>query len=280
MGPGAGTARQAVSKGSAAVISAIAVAVCSAAPEFIWQGLKVVAAHFSWATVGSAILVALILVFFVEPILVRVRIWLGDGPVPGHRTSRHLAVAAAVGIFIALMSVGLHDAMTAFTSSDEEGQSGIQRAFVVTVAWGAVPFAIMLAWQAASHRFLAIPLGVLAAVSSFVAGWYFDWGLTSTLTTAVPCLAIQFAGYRRALEPRTESSFADYAPTLAVVAVIWLVFAGLYDAVAPLLRGGWPTLYEQGDLAVDIRFYVGWFLGLVLTRPPVSPAPTPTETIA
>jgi hypothetical protein len=265
-----------LSRGSLAIIGAIAVAICSAAPEFIWQGFLLVVAHMSWSTVISAILVAVILVFFVEPILELLRIWLGNAENPSRGTSRHLAVTAAVGIFLALMSVGLHDAMLAFTTAGEQdGEAGIQRAVNVTISWGAVPFAVMLAWQAAAHRILAIPLGVIAAASSFIAGWYFQWELDTTLTTAVPCLAIQLAGYRRALEPHRDATYAHYAPTLAVVAIVWLAAAFAYDGVVRLLHGGWPTLYDPTDYAIDARFYLGWFLGLVLTRPTRSSGSTP-----
>lgn len=262
------TARRAFATATAVVAGAVAVAVCSAAPEFIWQGLWVMAAHLSRATLVSAVLAAVIIVFFIEPILVHVRYWLGDTPSPTHGSPRHLAVTAAVGVFIALMSVGLHDAMSAFsTGSSPDGHIGIHRAVIVTIAWGAVPFAIIFAWQAATYRFLAIPIGVIAAASSFVAGWYFNWGVTTTLTTAIPCLAIQLFGYRRAVEPRTDVSFAHYVPTLAAVGAIWLVLAWAYDTIAGLTNSGLPLLYDKTGFAVDARFYVGWYLGLVLTRP-------------
>jgi hypothetical protein len=267
--------KETLSAGSATIVGAIAVAICSAAPEFIWQGFLLVVAHMSWSTVISAILVAVILVFFVEPILERLRAWLGNGEHPARRSSRHLAITAAVGVFIALMSVGLHDAMLAFTTAGEQdGEAGIQRAVNVTISWGAVPFAVMLAWQAAAHRILAIPLGIVAAASSFLAGWYFEWGLDTTLTTAIPCLAIQLLGYRRARERHEEATYAHYAPTLAVVAVVWLVVAFLYDAGIRQFGLAWPTLYDPTDYAIDARFYLGWFLGLVLTRPTASSAIT------
>jgi hypothetical protein len=261
--------KESVSAGSAAIISAVAVATCSAAPEFIWQGFKVVAAHFSLATIVSALLVALILVFFVEPILEHLRLWLGGDSSAGHGRRRHLVIATLVGIFIALMSVGLHDAMSAFTAGEgHEGRAGFEEALIVTLAWGAVPFAVTLAWQtAAGSRLLAVLVGIAAAASSFAAGWYFDWGLTSTLTTAIPCLAIQFFGYRIAVRG-DGSGFARYAPTLATVAIVWLVFAVLFDIAVAAAHAGWLTLYDGPDYAIDVRFYIGWFLGLILTRPP------------
>jgi hypothetical protein len=266
----AGGAKEAVSAASAAVIAAVAIATCAAAPEFIWQGLKIVATHLSSATLVSAVLVALLLVFFVEPILERLRGWLSNAPEPPGRARRHLAIAAAIGFFIALVSVGLHDAMSTFAAGEGEAHNvGLERAVTVAVSWGAVPFAVALAWQAIGHRYLAILFGIVAAASSFVAGWVFDWGITTTLTTAIPCLFIQGLGYRQARAAADDVTFARLAPTLAVVAIVWLLASPAYDALADLWKGGgWTPLYSAADYFVDVRFYVGWFLGLLLTHSP------------
>jgi hypothetical protein len=128
----------------------------------------------------------------------------------------------------------------------------------------------MNARQAAAHRNVAIPLGILAAASSFIAGWYFEGGLDTTLTTAIPCLAILLLGYRRALEPHREATYAHYAPTLAAAAIVWLIASLLYDSAVRRFGIPWPTLYDPTDYAIDARFYLGWFLGLVLTRPTAS----------
>ncbi len=265
--------RQILSEGSEAIVAAVAIATCAAAPEFIWKGLTLAARHFSWATLVSAILVALLLVFFVEPIIERLRDWIDKAHEPRDRAPHHLAITAMIGFSIALVSTGLHDALGAFADISGAGgeNAGLQRAVTVTLAWGIVPFAIALAWQAAEHRYLAIPLGVVAAASSFIAGWWFEWGITSTVSTAIPCLAIQALGYGRARDARVESRFARYAPALAVVAIAWLVLAPAYDAIIWLVKAGWSPLYESAaDYFIDVRFYFGWFLGLVLTRLPAS----------
>ncbi len=260
----------ALSAGSAAIIAAIAIATCAAAPEFIWQGLKIVATHMSSTTLISAVLVALLLVFFVEPILERLRGWLSNAAEPPRAARRHLAIAAAIGFFIALVSVGLHDAMSTFAAGEDEAHNvGLERAVTVAVSWGAVPFAIALAWEAIGNRTLAIVLGLLAAASSFIAGWWFDWGVTTTLTTAIPCLAIQGLGYRVARADGEGVTFARFAPTLAAVAIVWLLFSPAYDALVDLWKGnGWTPLYSAADYFIDVRFYIGWYLGLVLTRSP------------
>jgi hypothetical protein len=266
--------REAVSAASAAVIAALAIATCSAAPEFIWQGLKIVATHLTSATLVSAILVALLLVFFVEPILERLRGWLSNAPETAEGARHHLAIAAAIGFFIALVSVGLHDAMSTFAAGEGEAHNvGLERAVTVAVSWGAVPFAVALAWQAFPRRALAILFGIVAAASSFVAGWCYDWGITTTLTTAIPCLFIQALGYRQARAMAHDASFARLAPTLAAVAIAWLLFSPAYDALLDLLsKGTWTPLYSAADYFVDVRFYIGWFIGLLLTRWPAGRA--------
>ncbi|HVY51394.1 MAG TPA: hypothetical protein VHA07_07505 [Devosia sp.] len=258
---------EALSDGSSAVTAAIAVAISSAAPEFIWQGLRDLFGHLSWSNLVSTILIAVILVFFVDPILERVRRWLGDGHTGERGRPRHLLVTAAISLLVAMTSVGLHDAMSIFAAGDgsDEG-AGVSRAVTITISWGIVPFAVTLAWQSASHRSWAIPIGILAAASSFLAGWYYDWGLNTTMTTAIPCLVIQWFGYRHTGKPGIPTHLPSYAPTLAVAAVAWLAFAGLVDAVVTLSNIPAPTFYDTPDYFIDARFYLGWYLGLLLAR--------------
>jgi len=266
---------QALSAGSSAVTAAIGVAICAGAPEFIWQGLGIVAGHLGPANLVSAALIALILVFFVEPVLERVRGWLtGEHHDTARGGRRHLLIAVGIGLLIAFTSVGLHDAMAAFTTAGDqfEGESGLDRAVTITISWGVVPFSITLAWLAFPRRALAIVLGVIAAASSFLAAWYYAWGVTTAIVTAVPCLAIQFLGYRYAAKPSTDATLARFAPMLAAVAIAWLVFATLFDAVVLFFHAGWLSLYDVPDWFIDARFYLGWFLGLMLTRSPATSA--------
>jgi hypothetical protein len=92
-------------------------------------------------------------------------------------------------------------------------------------------------------------------------------GITTTLTTAIPCILILALGYRHARAARGDLYFARYAPTLAVVAIVWLSVTPIYDAIIPSWKG-WTPLYSVSDYFVDLRFYFGWFLGLLLTHAP------------
>lgn len=52
---------------------ALWVAVCAAAPEFLWQGLFSLFGYFSFTDAAAALLIGAILAFFVEPVLERLR---------------------------------------------------------------------------------------------------------------------------------------------------------------------------------------------------------------
>ena len=53
----------------AALIAAFWVAICAAAPELIWQGLRIAAGHLTRADLIEALLLGTILAFFVEPLM-------------------------------------------------------------------------------------------------------------------------------------------------------------------------------------------------------------------
>ena len=54
---------------TAALISALWIAICAAAPEFIWQGFWIALGHLSSADLVSALLIGVILAFFVDPLM-------------------------------------------------------------------------------------------------------------------------------------------------------------------------------------------------------------------
>lgn len=51
-----------------AVITALWIAVCAAAPEFIWQGVRLAFSHPDVSDLLSALLIGVTLAFFVEPL--------------------------------------------------------------------------------------------------------------------------------------------------------------------------------------------------------------------
>jgi hypothetical protein len=157
---------------ASALIAAFWVAICAAAPEFIWQGLWLAWHHVTRTELMSALLVGFVLAFFVEPLMERLR-GLRHGH-SGSRTSGTVLFTAALSLVFALASIALHDPMTAFVSEHESAvHGGLAGAISLTMAWAIVTFAVTLAWLCLPNRWLAIPMGIVAAVAPCIAGWLF-----------------------------------------------------------------------------------------------------------
>ena len=54
-------------------VFALWVSICAATPEIIWEGLIALTGHFSKIQVYSVIFIAMLLAFFVEPIMERIK---------------------------------------------------------------------------------------------------------------------------------------------------------------------------------------------------------------
>ena len=255
--------------GTSALAASLRVAICGAAPEFIWQGLRIALAHPSWTEFFSALLIGLILAFFVEPAMERIRDQLrparhhegGDGE------PRKVVFTASLSLAFALASVCLHDAITAFVSgrgSDVGANSALAAGIMLVTEWAFVPFAVTLAWLCVWQRWLRVPMGVIGAASPWLAGLLFDWSTHDVITTAIPCAVILCLGYRMLLRKPGEHAFARCARLVALVAAIWLAIALLLDAVFTLSHADHREIYDAPEFWTDVRFYVGWALGLML----------------
>jgi hypothetical protein len=253
--------------GATALICSLWIAICAAAPEFIWQGLRIALAHPSWADFLSALLIGLILAFFIEPIMDRLRDLLRrrHRHERASRSPRGALFTACVSLAFALASVSLHDAMSEFLANrdDSSGEVGLIAGVLLTTAWAIVPFFIALAWQSARSRWLAAPTGVVAAASPCLAGWLFSWSLQSTALTLAPCLLILYYGYRQNGLGSTGVAFAQCARVVATVGLAWLVASSIVD-ISLALMGAAFRLYSTVDFWIDARFYLGWALGLLL----------------
>ena len=191
--------------GTAIVISAFWVSICAAAPEFIWQGLHLAVGHLNRTELLGALLIGIVLAFFVEPVMEHIRVLLSrprHQQRSDHQPSNAL-FAASLALAFALTSVCLHEAMTAFVS--ERGgapaapDAGLAAGIELTVAWAIVPFAVTIAWLTVRPRWLAVPTGGFAIAASYLTGWLFNWPLQSVITTTIPCLVILAMGYRHML---------------------------------------------------------------------------------
>lgn len=260
------------SAAAAAVVAALWVAVCAAAPEFIWQGLRIAVGHLSRADLAAALLLGAVLAFFVEPAMRRLH---GLFTRERHREAGERSnplFAAGLGLAFALVSVAVHDALVAFISARGAAHaspgSGLESAILLAAAWAIVPAAVGLAWLAVGRRWLMLPLGLLAAGSAGIAGWLFTWSRQEVIATAIPCLVILGLGYRRMASGPPRGTFARCAPVVAGVAAVWLAAAVLLDILLGIGGFAGSRLYPAADFWIDARFYLGWTLGLMLAPSP------------
>lgn len=274
----AGTRLSRIGRGTlaaiAVVISAFWVSICAAAPEFIWQGLRLALGHLNRTELLAALLVGLVLAFFVEPVMERIRHLLSRPPQRQHVEFRaHGALfTAGLSLVFALTSICLHEAMTAFASgrgSELSGaEAGLAAGIELTTSWAIVPFAITIAWLTVRPRWLAVPTGAVAAAAPCLTGWLFDWPLESVIATTIPCLIILGLGYRHTLRTPSHRVLMRCARSVALVGTGWLVVAAVFDATTPLLNLGHVALYDAPSFWMDLRFYIGWTVGLALAPSP------------
>ena len=256
--------------GASSLVFALWIAICAAAPEFIWQGIGIGLGHVSRADLLSALLIGLILAFFVEPLMRRLDDLLHrarDAP-----PVRNLLFVASLSVVFALVSVSVHHAMTAFVSDHGAGRvgagSGLAAAIALATAWATVPFAITLAWLSVRSGWLRVPMGSIGAASAAIAGWLFSWSGPEVIATTLPCLVILNLGYRQLTGQARPRALARCAPIVALVGVGWLTIALALDAALAFYHLDRFKLNIAANFWVDVRFYLGWALGLVLAPSP------------
>jgi len=256
--------------GGSAIAVSLWIAICAAAPEFIWQGLRIAVGHVGLTDLASAVLIGLVLAFFIEPLMEHIRDRIhhpAPGAPPAHRP-RTALFTASVSIAFALASVCLHHAMTAYLAGHGPGEANARLIAGISLAteWAFVPFAVTLAWLTRSPRWLGVLMAGLAAASSCLAAWLFDWGALSAATTTIPCVLILGFGYRYMGAP---AGFARCAWMLVVVASAWLCTSLLIEVGSRWFGFGPVEVYPPSAFWEDFRFYAGWAIGLSLAPPPV-----------
>lgn len=265
------------------LIASAWVAICAAAPEFIWRGAFVVISHAQWGDLVAAVFIGIILAFFIEPLVERLRqlpLHGAKDPELGDRSYRLLFPVLA-GLALALSSVAIHDSIRAFVSGLDSGQAehhfgfdvGIDAAFHIADAWTFVPFCISLAWLTMRKKYLRGPLAVIAAVSPALAGGWFSWPTITTITTWLPALAILGMGYRQWSTGPVALFHRRCAMNVAWIAPTWLAAAVAFDWAIRLLHADWPMLYDWEGFGEDARFYLGWTVGLLLAPVPLIETP-------
>jgi len=239
------------------------IAIGSAAPEFIWRGARIALAHAGPEELWGALFTGLILAFFVEPVLERLRGLVPPGDAHPHGTASP-GFTTLVGLGFALGAICVHDAMTAFLHTHAAGKgprTGLGGALSLTIGWSLIPFMVTLAWlrRNGAIRWL---LAAGAATSPVAAGLLFSWPHSEVATTALPCLLILLLGLRSG-ERRPHA----LARLVAGTGTAWMVLTGLADLLLGAIHHkGWAP-YSAGGFWMDVRFYLGWTMGLLLAPP-------------
>jgi hypothetical protein len=257
------------------LILSLWVAICAVTPEFIWRGAHIALEHVDESTIASALLFGLILAFCIEPALERLRHRLGRS---GHRTAEadmheeppSLLFTAGVGLVFAIVSICLHDSISAFLGNHEGAGTARHFALIngleIAAAWAIVPFCVTLAWIIAltTIRPWRWVVFILAALSPPLAGWVFSWEWQDWVTAALPALAILTAGWRQARDGDGAGFFRRAAASLCWIAMLWLAAAALFSFIANAFGLGSAALYTPAEFWIDARFYLGWAAGLLI----------------
>jgi hypothetical protein len=228
--------------------------------------MHIVIGQLSWSDLLAALLVGLILAFFVEPLIEWARDLTHGVRHQRNHGERHNSALfrAGLGLAFALVSICVHDAITAFVSGRGTGSlehhDALAAGISLTVAWAIGPFAVTLAWLSAQRLWLGVPLAIVAAGSPWIAGWFFSWSIRAVITTTIPGLLILGFGYR----PVMRGDLSHCVGVVAGIALTWLAFALIFDQVVQLFHAHELTFYDSSRFWIDVRFYLGWMLGLML----------------
>ena len=240
----------------AILASSLWIAVCAAAPEFIWQGMTVAIGHSDWATLVGALLVGAILAFFVEPLMEGTRRLLTLGHEASRAHARGPLFRVLLSIAFAVVSVFLHDAVTSAVSGSE---TALIDALGLTLAWAWTPFAMSLAWLTRTKRILGVATAIFTILSPLIAAWVFSWAWQDAVTGFIPTVVIVAMGFR--LPEKKGAGFAPLAGVVAAVSVGWLMLGAVISLAVPL--------YNAAGFWLDARFYLGWIIGLLLAPDPL-----------
>jgi hypothetical protein len=255
---------------------ALWVAVCAAAPEFLWQGLFSLLGHFSLTDAAAALLIGAILAFFVEPVLERLR---AIGTQHPEREPKTPAFAACEALSFAVVAVCVHEAITVYVAASHgnaQASQNLARAVSQALQWAAMPFFITIAWMAARGPAW---LGWIVAAGAIIAGYLIDiafgWEMRAVLTSVMPAIFILIAGRMIVREQWDVSTFSRCARATAVIALTWLVLTGLLQMVLAFVHAEALRIYEWSEFWSDVRFYIGWVTGLFVAPALVPDTPLP-----
>jgi hypothetical protein len=248
------------------------VSICAFAPELIWQGFMLLRGHFGLAQLYSALFIGALFAFFVEPLVERVKSGHWRQP---HQPKHGLLFGALVSFAFGFVVVWLHEAIAAYLAGgghggDHDRYAALAEALEEAFQWSSVPAAVTAAWiLAGTARPLAVPATVLACIWCFAVGIIYRWGWELVLTSALPCSLLAILGTRRVLRGWDSTTIPALAKIAAATAGAMVLLMLLLDLVASRIGGPSLDFYADAAFHDDLRFYLGWCLGLYVAPNPV-----------
>ena len=220
----------------------------------------------------SAVVIAILFTFFVEPIAERLKA--GAVRLPHGHVGSRFVLGAAVSLMVGAALVCVHESVAAYlgVAHAEEQAKWIRLNHFISQAleWASVPAAAAIAWFAAlAARRIGYWVTGIACIWIVAAGLVWGWSLQDELTTSVIGCAVTIWGTRIVLRGWTTKTAQDLAQSVAISAAAGLTFAVTVPVLLGWLTGSAHEFYTLAEAYEDFRFYVGWILGLLFAPDPV-----------
>jgi len=261
----------------ACIVFALWVSISAATPEILWEGFLVMRGHFKASEIYSVVFIGIILAFSVDPVMERLRD--SDWELE-HRNARDLLYTTLISLVFAMAAVCIHEAMSAYLG-DEHAEDQAKHVYVFKAIeqvreWASIPFAVTIAWFVAPlNRWISVLAAVLACLWILAVGVSYGWEWRVLVSAAVPSCTVAALGCRFVSSHWDDKTFPALAGLTASVACCWFVLAWLAPACVRLLGIADLHLYTWTAFFEDVRFFLGWAVGLV-----VAPNPVPKEAAA
>jgi hypothetical protein len=175
----------------------------------------------------------------------------------------------------------VHEAITVYVAashSNEQASENLVKAVSTALQWAAIPFFVTIAWMAArGPKWMMWTLAVIAMIASYLTAVAFEWQARVLLTSIIPGLLILIAGCVIVREQWDVSTFRRCARATAVIALAWLLLTGVLQAVLWLAHVEAFRVYERSEFWSDLRFYIGWVIGLFVAPPLIAATALPVK---
>ena len=231
--------------------------------------------RFGKVQIYSIIFIAALLVFFVEPIIERIR--RGSWKLED-QNARNLLYTAIISLIFGIAAVCIEETMNAYLSSeyiaavaDHDKEAKLIRAIEQVREWASIPFIVIVAWFIASmRRWIAFYVAALTCVVIIVIGVSYGWEWRVIITAAIPSCVINVIGCMFVSRHWNNKTFPALAGLTASVAGCWFILAGLVLGCARLFGISDFYLYTWTGFFEDFRFFFGWALGLAIAPNPMA----------